>query len=523
MGATSGYPTAQPYSRAGLLAKLTGAAVLAAGSFLVGDGTSQLASTGAGLTYASNILTVGDGTGAPALYIKGAAGSTRSLGFYSGSLQRWLIRVDGTTESGGNSGSAFQFTARDDSGALIDSPLQIIRAAGGAVQTPRPLQVLNATAATNTTTGALIVSGGAGIGGSVFSGGSFAAGTALSAWGGSYKVLELTTSALADYTSGSNLQANWLVNAYDSSAGGYKYKISGAEAVAFRAINSGGFYWNYAASGTAGSAISWTQLMQLSTLGNLTIGGGITTSGAITVGDHINFNRATGTIMSYGGTIDDRFVQLSGGKDGASGANFLLYGGTHATLAGRWSIRQGATERLSMDGSGNIAISKTTASTSTTTGALTIAGGLGVAGALNIGGLYNSTVTDSATNSVSNTMLMDHATSGTAASGFGTQIAFRGHSASGTMQNLVLFSSSWVVATDASRTSRVSLYACDFNSSSREFIRGEANGSAAMVGFLGAAAVLRQTVGVAATDAATTQTLANNIRAALINLGLCAT
>lgn len=56
MGATSGHPTAQPYSRAGLLAKLTGAAVLAAGSFLVGQGTSQLASTGAGLTYSAGVL-----------------------------------------------------------------------------------------------------------------------------------------------------------------------------------------------------------------------------------------------------------------------------------------------------------------------------------------------------------------------------------------------------------------------------------------------------------------------------------
>jgi len=41
-----------------------------------------------------------------------------------------------------------------------------------------------------------------------------------------------------------------------------------------------------------------------------------------------------------------------------------------------------------------------------------------------------------------------------------------------------------------------------------------------MIGFLGAAAVVRQTLGAAATDATTTMTLANNIRTALINLGL---
>ena len=42
------------------------------------------------------------------------------------------------------------------------------------------------------------------------------------------------------------------------------------------------------------------------------------------------------------------------------------------------------------------------------------------------------------------------------------------------------------------------------------------------VGFLGATAIVRPTVAAAATDAATTQTLVNNIRTALLNLGLAA-
>lgn len=75
--------------------------------------------------------------------------------------------------------------------------------------------------------------------------------------------------------------------------------------------------------------------------------------------------------------------------------------------------------------------------------------------------------------------------------------------------------------TDATRKYRIvkSVY----DTAAREYMQAEANGSAAMVGFLGASAVLRQTIGAAATDAATTQTLANNIRTALINLGLCST
>ena len=40
------------------------------------------------------------------------------------------------------------------------------------------------------------------------------------------------------------------------------------------------------------------------------------------------------------------------------------------------------------------------------------------------------------------------------------------------------------------------------------------------IGFFGAASVVKQTVAAAATDAATTQTLVNSIRTALINYGL---
>jgi hypothetical protein len=47
-----------------------------------------------------------------------------------------------------------------------------------------------------------------------------------------------------------------------------------------------------------------------------------------------------------------------------------------------------------------------------------------------------------------------------------------------------------------------------------------ATNSTQKLGFFGATPVVRPTVGAAATDAATTQTLANNMRTALINLGL---
>jgi hypothetical protein len=73
--------------------------------------------------------------------------------------------------------------------------------------------------------------------------------------------------------------------------------------------------------------------------------------------------------------------------------------------------------------------------------------------------------------------------------------------------------------TDASRTYRLTLSAYD--TAAREGIRIDADGTNPKIGFLGASAVVRQTVSAAAIDATTTQTLVNNLRTALINLGLC--
>jgi hypothetical protein len=78
---------------------------------------------------------------------------------------------------------------------------------------------------------------------------------------------------------------------------------------------------------------------------------------------------------------------------------------------------------------------------------------------------------------------------------------------------------SWVVSTDATRTARLTLSAYDATAA-REGLRLEADG-AARLGFFGQPAVVRQTVPAAATDATTTQALANAVRTALLNLGLC--
>jgi hypothetical protein len=127
---------------------------------------------------------------------------------------------------------------------------------------------------------------------------------------------------------------------------------------------------------------------------------------------------------------------------------------------------------------------------------------------------------DALTSTISDALVLGHNTSGTPAAGFGSQICAQLETTTTENVDAAGFSWEWVTATHASRAARFKLLAYD--TAVREVIRGEASGTAPMVGFLGAAAVVRQTVDAAATDAATTQSLANSLRTALINLGLAA-
>ena len=102
-------------------------------------------------------------------------------------------------------------------------------------------------------------------------------------------------------------------------------------------------------------------------------------------------------------------------------------------------------------------------------------------------------VTDAATNTTASTMALIHGTSGTPTTGFGTDLFFFAHSSTNTSRPLHLIRANWVTATDASRASRALFYVYDATSA-REAMRLESSGSAAKIGFLGAAAVARPTV-----------------------------
>jgi hypothetical protein len=118
-------------------------------------------------------------------------------------------------------------------------------------------------------------------------------------------------------------------------------------------------------------------------------------------------------------------------------------------------------------------------------------------------GLLNHNCILSATSSITEMVNVVARTSGTAAAGFGLAEAQYLHDDGGTPRLAGYNSVEWVSAATASRAARIIHKAYD--TAARECLRLEASGSAAMIGFLGAAAVARATM-AAATGSATRTT-----------------
>lgn len=67
-----------------------------------------------------------------------AAGSGFNLTYQSSGLNRWALSKRNGSESGSNAGADFGIFAYDDAGSLIDQPINITRASGGAMTVIRP-------------------------------------------------------------------------------------------------------------------------------------------------------------------------------------------------------------------------------------------------------------------------------------------------------------------------------------------------------------------------------------------------
>lgn len=100
---------------------------------------------------------------------------------------------------------------------------------------------------------------------------------------------------------------------------------------------------------------------------------------------------------------------------------------------------------------------------------------------------------DAGTNTTLDTLTLSHRTSGTSAAGFGIDLHMANELADGGMATTGGIRNALVTPTSVSNfTAYVALMVADHNSATREGLRIQSNGSAAMIGFLGAAAVVRQ-------------------------------
>jgi hypothetical protein len=98
--------------------------------------------------------------------------------------------------------------------------------------------------------------------------GNLGLGVTPSAWG-DYRAIQVGVGA--SIASAATTSAVISSNSYNTNGSGWKYVATSA-AAQYEQFN-GGHYWFIAPSGTAGNAISFTQALTLSAVGNLLLGG----------------------------------------------------------------------------------------------------------------------------------------------------------------------------------------------------------------------------------------------------------
>ncbi len=237
---------------------------------------------------------------------------------------------------------------------------------------------------------------------------------------------------------------------------------------------------NYAASGA--NPITWTTLFDLTTAGDATL------AGALTLGSPLS--------SVYGGTGIN-----NGGRTLTIGSN----SGTLTFSAGSLTLTVPATGTAALLATAN-----------TFTAAQSV------------------TIDDATTNATVVALNLTHTTSGTALNNIGTGIAVFSETDGGTTRQIAAVNFTFPTVADATRKGRARFFVYD--TAARTCLDMEASGTAAMIGFLGAGAVVRQTVAAAAPAGGTGTaaggydtaahrdaliTLVNDMRSALIAFGLC--
>jgi hypothetical protein len=183
------------------------------------------------------------------------------------------------------------------------------------------------------------------------SSGNLGLGVTPSAWQSSVKAIQVgSTGSLYSYGSGNGFGSN----IYSSSSGN-RY-ITTAIATTYEQ-DTGGHKWFNAPSGTAGNAITFTQAMTLDTSGNLGIG---TTSPAYRL-DITAATSTNGVIAVRAGSNQASIVSVSGNNNTPTSGSFdLIQDQSQAYVYQRANqplvFGTNNTERMRIDGSGNVGI-----------------------------------------------------------------------------------------------------------------------------------------------------------------------
>jgi hypothetical protein len=173
------------------------------------------------------------------------SGTVPSFKFQDAGNDRWEIM-----RSTSITGASLQIIAKNGA-STIDTPITINRSAGQSIDITRPVNITNNTVATSTTTGALIVSGGIGVGGSIYTAGINSSGNIVAPFG-YFGLLQAST------VSGTNIAGNHL-----SIRGGGATGSAAPGSIQFHTSNVG-------SSGS--TAQSFSEKARISGAGNLLIG-----------------------------------------------------------------------------------------------------------------------------------------------------------------------------------------------------------------------------------------------------------
>jgi hypothetical protein len=204
--------------------------------------------------------------------------------------------------------------------------------------------------------------------------GNLTLGVALSSWGTPYKVIQLgdSTSSGAIYQSISGGTLSIASNEYISATGPRYTNTAPANRYL---LGNGSHSWYTAASGTAGTAISYTQAMTLDSSGNLFV-------------NSLNASKVVFTDASKNLTSTGTVAVAQGGTGTTTPA---LVAGTNVTITGTWPNQ---TINSSNTGGTVTSVSGTgTVNGLTLTGTVTTSGNLTLGGTLS--GIANSALTNS--------------------------------------------------------------------------------------------------------------------------------